>query len=307
VKRNFAVIGGDLRSLKLVDFLREDGHKVNIFGFGTYNQRSKPYNQESEPMPFPEILKENQKDDNQLSTIIHEADAVIGPVPCSNDNETINAPFHSEKIYINDVLKKMNKNQIFIAGRISSKIAHLAEVYNVYTVDILDREEMAILNAIPTAEGAIQIAMEEMPITLHGSNSLVMGFGRIGKILAKMLHGLGANTFVSVRKYSDIAWIKSYGYKPILISETEKYLPYMDVVFNTIPAMVLDEKRLSKLKNDCLVIDLASSPGGVDFEKAKALGLKVNWALSLPGKVAPVTAAKFIRDTIYNILEELGV
>lgn len=300
MKRNFVIIGGDLRSLKLIELLREDGHTVNTFGFNTYNVNS-------EAVSFSETHKKKQEDGNQISAIIQESDVVIGPVPCSNDNETINTPFHSEKIYINDVLKKMNKNQIFIAGRVSSKIAHLAEVYNVYAIDILDREEMAILNAIPTAEGAIQIAMEEMPITLHGSNALVMGYGRVGKVLAKMLCGLGAKTFVGARKYSDIAWINIYGCKPILINEIEKYLPCMDVIFNSIPAMMLDENRLSKLKKDCFIIDLASKPGGVDFEKAKALGLRVNWALSLPGKVAPMSAAKFIRDTIYNILDELGV
>jgi len=93
----------------------------------------------------------------------------------------------------------MNKSQLFIAGRITDKIAQLADVYNVYSVDLLEREEMAVLNAIPTAEGAIQIAMEEMPITLHGSNALILGFGRIGKILAKMLHGIGSNVYVEAR------------------------------------------------------------------------------------------------------------
>jgi dipicolinate synthase subunit A len=109
------------------------------------------------------------------------------------------------------------------------------------------------------------------------------------------------------RKYSDLAWIKSYGYKPVLLSDVGKYLPSMDVIFNTIPYVLLDESLLRQLKNDTLIIDLASKPGGVDFEKAKQLGKKVIWALSLPGKVAPVTAAMFIKETVYNIVEELGV
>jgi len=300
VKRTFTILGGDLRSLKLTDLIREDGHIVNIFGFDSYDTAS-------EIGISIESQKQDLGENHELESIIQGVDVVIGPLPCSNDNETINAPFHSKKIYINDVFKVMGKSQLFLAGKISSKIAHLAEVYNVYTIDILNREEMAVLNAIPTAEGALQIAMEEMQITLHDCNALVMGFGRVGKILGKMLHSLGANTFIEARKYSDIAWIKSYSYKPVLINDLEKHLPYMDVVFNTVPAMVLDEKRLDKLHKNCLIIDLASKPGGVDFEKAKALGLKVNWALSLPGKVAPITAAKFIKDTTYNILEELGV
>ena len=146
-----------------------------------------------------------------------------------------------------------------------------------------------------------------MPITLHDCKALILGFGRIGKILAKMLQGLGVKVFVEARKYSDIAWIKSYGYKPVYINELGDYLGKMDVIFNTIPHIVLDANMLGKLKNDCLIIDLASKPGGVDFERAKGMGIKVIWALSLPGKVAPITAAKFIKETIYNILEELGV
>jgi dipicolinate synthase subunit A len=78
-------------------------------------------------------------------------------------------------------------------------------------------------------------------------------------------------------------------------------------VVNTVPARVLDETHLAELAPGALVIDLASRPGGVDFEAAAALGVKVIWALSLPGKVAPVTSGKNIRDTIYNILQELGV
>jgi dipicolinate synthase subunit A len=201
----------------------------------------------------------------------------------------------------------LSRDQLFVAGRIGDKIAHLADIYNVRVIDILEREDMAVLNAIPTAEGALQIAMEEMPTTLHNSNAMVLGFGRIGKILAKMLHGIGANVYVEARKYSDIAWIKSYGYKPLLMGEMKDYIGSMNVVFNTIPHVVLEAELLNLISKDCLIIDLASKPGGVNFDKAKEFGLKAIWALSLPGKVAPVTAAKFIKETIYNIIGEMGV
>lgn len=287
--RKFTVIGGDLRNVKLANLLLADGNSVNIYGFKNAG--------------FELGIPESE----DLQKAIDDSDIVIGPLPCSNDNETVNAPFHPEKININEVFKIMKKNQLFIAGRISDKIIHLAGVYNVYCTDILEREEMAVLNAIPTAEGAIQIAMEEMPITLHDCRALILGFGRIGKMLAKMLQGIGVKVFIEARKYSDIAWIKSYSFKPVYINELGDYIGQMDVVFNTVPHIMLDANMLGKLKNDCLVIDLASKPGGVDFERAKAMGIKVIWALSLPGKVAPITAAKFIKETIYNILEELGV
>ncbi|NLC68748.1 MAG: dipicolinate synthase subunit DpsA [Clostridiaceae bacterium] len=287
--RNFAIIGGDLRNLKLAGLMMEDGNNASAFGFDNVKTES--------PLAI----------NKGLHKIIEENDVIVAPLPCSNDDETIYAPFSTAKIYINDVFKMMNKRQLFIAGRISEKIIHLAEVYKVYYIDMLKREEMAVLNAIPTAEGAIQIAMEELPITLHGSNALILGFGRIGKILAKMLYGIGANVHVEARKYSDIAWIKCYGYKPVFINELENHVSSMDIIFNTVPALILDDRLLKKINNECLIIDLASSPGGIDHEKARHMGLNVIWALSLPGKVAPVTAAKYIRDTIYNVLDELGV
>jgi dipicolinate synthase subunit A len=287
--KKFTIIGGDLRSVKLSDILAKEGNFVNIFGFNLTEF---------------ELKKEESQD---LETAIDESDVIIGPIPCSNDDENLNAPFHSEKINIKETFKIMKKNQLFVAGRISEKVSQLAQVCNVYTVDLLQREEMAVLNAIPTAEGAIQIAMEEMAITLHNSNILVLGFGRIGKTLSKMLNGLGAKVFCEARKYSDVAWIKSYGYNPVPLNEIVLYLSDMDVIFNTIPNMVLDYNLLSKINKDCLIIDLASKPGGIDFESAQKLGLNTIWALSLPGKVAPITAAYIIKETVYNIIEELGV
>lgn len=287
--KKFTVLGGDLRNIKLAELMAADGNEVNIYGFKNAG--------------FEIHIAESEV----LAQAIDESDVVIGPLPCSNDNDTLNAPFHSEKIHMNEVFRIMNKNQLFIAGRVSEKIAHLAQIYNVYSIDILEREEMAILNAIPTAEGAIQIAMEETPITLHNSNVLVLGFGRVGETLAGKLHGIGANVHVEARKYSDIAWIRSYGYKPVLLNDLGNHISNMDIIFNTIPHIILDEDMLRRIRKDCLIIDLASKPGGVDFEKAKTIGLKVIWALSLPGKVAPVTAAQFIKDTVYNIVEELGV
>ena len=120
-----------------------------------------------------------------------------------------------------------------------------------------------------------------------------------------MLKGIGANVYCEARKNVDLAWIRAYGYVPIRLNELNRTLQNYDIVINTIPSMVLDERRLQYLKKECLIIDLASNPGGVDRIASKKLGIKTIWALSLPGKVAPLTSAEFIRDTIYNILKEM--
>jgi len=196
---------------------------------------------------------------------------------------------------------------MIIGGKFSSEHEKILKNKNLKLADYFTREEMQVLNAIPTAEGAIQIAMEETPITLHNSNVIVLGYGRIGKVLSKMLYGIGANVHVEARNYSDLAWIKNNGYIPIYLKELKTYLPRMNVVFNTIPQIILNKELLKSIDVSCLIIDLASKPGGVDLEAAKELGLKGISALGLPGKVAPATAAMVIKDTIYNIVEEMDV
>ena len=120
-----------------------------------------------------------------------------------------------------------------------------------------------------------------------------------------MLQGVGANVYCEARKNVDLAWIRAYGYIPIHQKEIEKQIDKYDIIMNTIPSMILDKQILKKVSKNCVIIDLASNPGGVDRQEAKKLGIKVIWALSLPGKVAPLTSAEYIKDTIYNIFEEL--
>lgn len=162
-------------------------------------------------------------------------------------------------------------------------------------------------NAVPTAEGAIEIAISETPVTVHGSRCLVLGYGRVGKTLSHSLLSLGAKAYVVARKYADLAQIENYGCHPLTMNDAKSRIAGFDIIFNTIPALVLDSDTLARTRKDTLIIDLASKPGGVDFEAAKQLGLNVIWALSLPGRVAPVTAGHIIKDTIINMLAESEV
>lgn len=284
--KRIAIIGGDKRNIELANLLEEDRHQVLVYGFDKLDL----------------LLNKTEK----LHEAIVDSDVIIGPLPFSEDYEHINAPFFTGKLRIDEVLGVLKKNQIFTAGKIPKGFIELGDQLGVKVIDYFAREEMQALNAIPTAEGAIQVAMEELRTTIHGSNCLVLGYGRIGKSLSRMLHGIGANLFVEARDYGDIAWIKNNNYNPIHIKELKYYLSNMDVVFNTIPNLILDEELLVKLKDDVLVIELASKPGGIDLESAKDLGIKVVSALGLPGKVAPVSAAGAIKDTVYNIIEEMG-
>ena len=149
--------------------------------------------------------------------------------------------------------------------------------------------------------------MEELPITLQDARVLVIGYGRLGKVLARQLHGLGARVTVAARNPADRAWVRAWGYGDVPSDHLASHTGGFDLICNTVPVCLLDREALSGVTPGCLIIDLASKPGGVDFAAAGELGITVIWALSLPGKVAPVTAGKAIRSAIYNIMTELGV
>ena len=267
--KTLSIIGGDLRIVNLIDLLAKDDFLIYTYGL-----------ENSEDLEE----KENIKRCASLAELVGSSEIIIGPLPMTNDSENISAPFSDEKIPIDKLITEMsNKNKMFFAGKLSEKTIEKLQEGNIKYIDLLKREELVVLNTIATAEGTIQIAMENTQRTIHGSNILIMGFGRVGKVLAKMLDGIGAKVSCEARKDSDIAWIKAYGYNPIHLSEN----------------------RLRNVKKECTIIDLSSNPGGVDRNAARRMGLKMIWALSLPGRVAPMTSAEFIKETLYHILKEI--
>ena len=283
-------VGGDGRQLRAANRAAENGAKISVLGFSEEN---------TQKMPESVSRLENINDREFDYT------AVVLPLPYTTDGENINAPQMKRKLPVTELLQKLPAECCVLAGKCDSTLRKLAESKNITLIDYFDREDLQILNAIPTAEGAIQIAMQEAPFTLHSSKCLIIGNGRIGKILAKMLHGIGAEVTVAARKRKDIVQVFAYGYKSISTGELYDNIGGYDIIFNTAPSLILDFDLLSKTRRDCLVIDLASKPGGVDFETARKMGIKVIWALSLPGKVAPHTAGDIIGKTILSILSEL--
>lgn len=280
---NISVIGGDNRIVELVKLLIEENN-VGIYAL-----------EKSE-----ELLENNSiRIFENLNEALDFSNKIITSIPISKDGVYISTPYSNKKIQIQELLEKAENKQI-IAGNVTQEILKINDNKN-EIIDILQSEDLAILNSIPTAEGAIQIAMEKSTKTLHGSNCLVMGFGRIGKILSKMLKGIGANVYCEARKKLDLAWINAYGYNVIDLKDLNNHLGKFDFIFNTIPFIILDKNNLNLINKQCVLIDLASKPGGIDFEEANKIGLKTEWALALPGKVAPKTSALYI----YNILQNM--
>lgn len=233
-------------------------------------------------------------------TSLEDADYIITTIPLSRDNKTITG----EELTCDRFLD-MVKDKVIFTGALNSVMKEKMNGYKYY--DLMSYDSVAILNAIPTAEGAIYEAIALGNGTLCNSKCLILGFGRIGKILARMLKGIGAEVYLEARKDTDLSYIEALGYKKVRLNDIEDILPNVDYIFNTIPYMILDSQKLSVISKNTCIIDLASSPGGVDFKEAENLGIKTKWALSLPSKVSPKAAALYLKEQIDKIIKnELG-
>ena len=283
--KNIWVVGGDPRQAALAGLLSDDGHSVHTYAL-----------EQGEGMECEPSMDGADR-----------ADCVVLPLPAAGPDGTLNAPLSAGTYELAEVLDALRPGQLVCAGMAGGQLEGMAAERGLVLRDYFAREELAVLNAVPTAEGAIQIAMEELPITLHDARVLVVGFGRLGKALAPRLRALGARVWVCARRYEQRAAAEGMGLGSEGTDRLSDLLCSYDLVFNTVPAPVLGVEELAALKERALVIDLASRPGGVDMDAAAALGVRVVWALSLPGKVAPVTSGRYIKDTVYHIMEELGL
>lgn len=286
--KDILVLGGDKRNINLANLLCEEGYNVSVFGFDDMSLFS----------PKAEKRK-------NLSESVEFCDVVISGLPSTIDQITLNTPLFCEKIYFYSLFDLMKRDKIFLGAKMDDKLLHMAEVYDVKVVDYFEREELMVLNAIPTVEGALEIAMRETERTIHSSNCLVLGYGRIGKLLAKSLQSLGANVYVEARSKSDLSWIKAMGYKGVNIRNVDYGIGHYDIIFNTVPHTILKSPGYSRMKPDCVLIELASSPGGFDIGEAERHSVRVINAPGLPGKCAPGSAAVYLKDTVVNILNEL--
>ncbi len=230
-------------------------------------------------------------------------DILVLPMPVSDDGVLVNAPFSQSNISLKGLISRLRPGALVLGGRFG-KAQALFEESGIETVDYLASEELSIRNAVPTAEGAIQMMLEEMPCTVYGSRVLILGFGRIGSRMASTLHAMGAEVTVAARDVVKRAQAEMLGCRSIPFTELEAVAGTFDVICNTVPAKVVTESVLEKIRKEALILDLASKPGGIDWDAAQKLGRRVVWALSLPGKTAPVTAGEIIAKTILHILEE---
>jgi dipicolinate synthase subunit A len=286
--RKLVFIGGDARQIEVIAQVTEYDASATLIGFDKL-ERS-----------FTDTVKAELSLD-----VLAQADAVVLPVAGMDDDGRVDSKFTNDPILLTqEHFAALRPGTFVFCGIARSVLQKWCEACRLRLVRLMELDEVAILNSIPTAEGAIAMAMQHTDITIHGSNTVVLGFGRCGKTLARSLSALGSRVRVAARRPADIARIRELALEPLEMSRLEDSLRGADVIFNTIPEVILTASVLAKIPRDCVIIDIASKPGGTDFRYAERRGMKAMLAPSLPGLVAPKTAGRIIADTVCRIIAE---
>ncbi len=260
----------------LLELLRKDGYPVAAYGVA------------------------GEKDWEEAAS----AEVVLLPLPLCREGDTLN--IMGENRGAGALFRRLRREQLILAGQVKPAQTVEALELGLNLIDYFKREELTVANAAATAEGTVQVILEHLDRSLLGSRCLVLGFGRIGKLLSCRLTAMGAHVTAAARRPESRAWAKAYGYQALNIESLEGKLAEFDVVVNTVPAPVFGASCLRELKPGCLCVDVASVQG-IDLAAAEKLGLPNTWARALPGKLVPRTAGRIIRDTVYTIIKEQGV
>jgi dipicolinate synthase subunit A len=270
-----AVVGGDGREIEIVRQLLRAGAEVRAHGL---------------PPEAEAVLGRSQAETVEEATA--GADVLLCPIPGMGLDGSIYAPRAAARVAISArALAGMRRDGLLILGTASADLKRLAEEAGIRIREYEADDELMILRAAAIAEGALRVAIEQTEITIHGARILLLGFGRIGQTLGRVLYDLRARAAVAARNPVQLARAYDLGLEPIPLGDMDRVLPEVEILFNTIPARLLTEERLRRLPAETVLIDLASPPGGIDPEAAKRLGLRAVWARGLGGR-APRTVGR---------------
>ena len=230
---------------------------------------------------------------------------LVFPLPISKKGIYLNS---SDEIPLAHILDCIQTQSLVFGGKLSKDICSVLEQKELRYFDYYN-DEFQIRNALPTAEAAIGIALLESPRVLLGARSLVVGYGKIGKVLSQKLQLFGVNVTVGARKLTDLALAKNCGHAALSIANgiPDYILDNFDFIFNTVPVRLFGRKEMSSIKAETLFIELASFPYGIDIEMSKEYPFRTILAESLPGKYSPISAGEILAETVVQILEKEGI
>lgn len=233
-----------------------------------------------------------------LCALIRAAQTILLPTPAFREDAYVFGMPHP--LTMQELFASMSPGARLLGGRLTAQAKAMAACAGVRVIDYMTLEEVQLRNAIPSAEGAISLCMQQLDGTIDGTRVLIIGYGRIGRVLAQRLRAWGAEVYVAARKEIDQVRIRCDGFEPIRLVEGGSWeIPgEYDVIFNTVPAHVIGEAALRGIREETLLIELASSPGGWSPTDAAALHKRVCYAPGLPAKYAPRTAGYLIAESI---------
>lgn len=286
--KRIALIGGDKRYLQAIHHLANKNATIYLDGFREVNfEHSNVHQKNIDHIDFSQI------------------DNIVLPVLGMDDKGMVELSYPTGKAKLTEeMIQKTPEHCVIYTGTANNTLKNLATKCNRKLVVLFERDDMAIANSIPTAEATLQIAMENTDYTIHGANVLVTGFGRVGITTARLFHQIGAKVTVAARKQADFARIREMNMQPVSLGKLFDVVKNTNICINTIPHLVITKEIINGMNKNTLIIDVASKPGGVDFNAAKSAGINTLHALGLPGKFAPKTAGNIIGHTIAELISE---
>lgn len=280
-----AVIGGDDRELYMISELQKLGAYIVGVGF-------------EKAVPIEGFTLATS-----LLEAVGQVDVMLFPMYGTDERGGIKAKYSNSPIILNkEVLQAIPLHVPLFIGWARPALKSAADLMGIRIIETANLDQIAILNSIPSAEGAIQMAMEASTITIHGSESFVLGLGRCGWTLARTLKGMGAHVTGVARKPADLSRATEMGLKAVPFPDLEEEIGRAEFIFNTVPRLILDKEMLERVAKDAVIIDIASVPGGTDFEYAQLSGIKAVLAPGLPGIVAPKTAGKILAQVYPQLI-----
>ncbi len=287
--RKAVVLGGDARETETLRLLKQ--HGAAIEGHGC-------------PPSAEAVLGRPQA--ATLEQALDGAELIILPIPLPALDGSLYAPESPRPIVLDRQTLRPAAGATVITGVASPALKDAAAELGLRLHEYERDEELMMLRAPAIAEAAVCVAIQNSLVTLHQSNVLVVGFGRIGAVLGGLLAAMHARCTTATPLPLERARAYQAGFEVHGLDELPDLIGRMPITFATTPVTVVTRDVLARVAPDALVVDMAAPPGSVDHAAAKDLGVKCVWARGL-GRFAPRTVAGSQWIGIQRILEAEAV
>lgn len=273
IKFDFSIIGGDKRTACMAPVFAEKGYRVVCFNTVKISEKNPKIH-------YAASVKE----------ALEGAQIIVSGIPFVKDG-CLFCEEQASDIGISELQRCLRKRQKIFGGVIPEEFRRTCEEREIGCYDFMRDEPLTLFNAISTAEGAILEALLHKSSNIHMSSTLVLGYGRCGKVLADKLKGLSACVTVCSNNEQELALASSLGFHTLHLSSLTQNIRHFEYIFNTIPICVLKRPCLTNVHSNSIIIDIASNRNGADYEAAELLNTNIHYCPGLPGKYASQSCA----------------